>query len=147
MSKKIILCPNCGAINRVSLDEKSGLAAHCGKCQEKLSLNPSLVSVTGTKLNKIITNSKLPVFVDVYADWCGPCKSYGPIFEKVSKQMWLQAEFYKIDSDKEQSFSSQFGVRGLPTTLIFNKGVLIKSQSGLLNETQLQGLINQFIAG
>ena len=143
MVKKIIICSDCGAINRVDLDSSSSSVAHCGKCQSKLSMNPVLQSVTASKLDKIINNAQLPVIVDVYADWCGPCKSYAPIFEKRSKAMWKQAEFYKINSEENPNFSTQYSVRGIPTTLFFNKGVLVKSQSGLLSEDQLEALIKQ----
>jgi len=141
MALKIILCSSCEAINRVNLDKISNMTAHCGKCQVQLNLEPLLVSITSQKLNKIIKNSELLIFVDVYANWCGPCKIYGPIFEKFSRKMWLKAEFYKLDSEKEQSFSSQYKIKEIPTTLIFNKGELIKSQSGLLNEIQLDEMM------
>lgn len=140
MSHKIIICPSCGAINKVDLEKRSG-APHCGKCQSSIALGPSLKTVSSDKLDKIIRHSKLPVVVDIYADWCGPCKMYAPVFEEVSRKNWQRAEFFKIDSEMNPEFSARYNVRGIPTTLVFQNGQLKTAQSGLLNQQQLESLI------
>lgn len=138
--KKIILC-DCGAINRVDSEKLNTSTPVCGKCSRELDTSPSLKSISDTKLEKIIQNADLPVIVDAYADWCGPCKMYGPIFEGVSKQKSNEAEFFKIDTEKNAMFSVKYGIRGIPTTLVFYKGKLIKNQSGLLQKEHIEALL------
>ncbi len=141
MAPKLVICNHCEAINRVHLDKVKDGKFYCGKCSQEIDLRPRLFHVVAKKLDKIINASSLPVIVDVYANWCGPCKVYGPIFEEMAMRLWEEAEFFKIDSDKNPNFSARFNIRGIPATLVFKDGKLIKSQSGLLNHDQLEILI------
>lgn len=140
--KKINICQNCEAINRVDLEQSQKNHPVCGKCQQHLNLNQNPSSVSMAKLEKVIAHSELPVIVDIYADWCGPCKMYGPIFERVSKQLGNLGNFFKVDSERFPELSRKYNIRGIPTTLFFKNNILVKSQSGLLNENQLSEIIN-----
>lgn len=143
MSFKIILCQNCGAINKAKAEKTSLGVAYCGKCQTKLDISVRLLSPNVEKLDKIIKYAQLPVLIDAYADWCGPCKVYGPIFEEAAKRMWDKAEFYKLNTEKYPEFSARYNIRSIPTTLIFLKGSLVRSESGLLNQSRLESLVKQ----
>lgn len=140
MKRKTTQCDKCGAINRVSQESNIGVP-FCGKCQSKLEISKDAKSISGKNLEKIIRNSELPVIVDVFADWCGPCKLYAPIFQQVAQQNFKRAEFFKLDSEKNPEFSTKFNIRGIPTTLVFKNGVLIESRSGMLNSTMLNELL------
>ncbi len=139
--KKIILC-TCGAINRVEVSKLSDKAVVCGKCSIDLDTSAKVQSISFDKLEKIISHAQLPVVVDAYADWCGPCKMYGPLFSEVAQELWQKAEFYKIDTEKHPMISVKFGIRGIPTTLFFKNNQLINSQSGVMQKTDLTNTIN-----
>ncbi|WP_417353662.1 thioredoxin [Flavobacterium alkalisoli] len=140
--KKIILCDSCGAINRIDIARLGSHGAVCGKCSKDLDTSAKVQSITFDKLEKIINHAQLPVVVDAYADWCGPCKMYGPLFNEVAQELWNKAEFYKIDTEKNPMISVKFGIRGIPTTLFFKNKQLINSQSGVMQKTDLGNTIN-----
>lgn len=128
------------ALNRVDLAEPKGKKPLCGRCGKEITVAKSATVVSGDLLEKIIRNAQLPVVVDVYADWCGPCKMYAPIFQEVAQKQYARAEFYKLDSERNQAFAAKYGIRGIPATLVFRDGALVKSQSGLLQASQLEQL-------
>lgn len=140
--KKIILCDSCGAINRIDNDKLQSSGAVCGKCSKDLNTSAKVTSISFEKLEKIIKHAQLPVFVDAYADWCGPCKMYGPIFSEFAQSNWHSGEFYKIDTEKNPMISVKFGIRGIPTTLLFKNGKLAHSQSGVLQAPHLNQMLS-----
>ena len=86
--------------------------------------------------NKLV-NSEIPVLVDFYADWCGPCKMQAPILSEVAKELGGKAKIVKIDVDKNQEIASRFQVRGVPTLILFKKGAVVWKSSGVANKAQL----------
>lgn len=95
-----------------------------------------------SKFNELI-NSETPVLVDFYATWCGPCKMMSPILDEVASQVQGSAKIIKIDVDKNQQAASAYGVRGVPTLILFKKGQQIWRQSGVVQAPELVNLINQ----
>lgn len=140
--KKVIFCHQCGALNKASISmlEKQNIAT-CGKCQVNLKLTQGAPLIQTQQIDKIIRHADLPVVVDIFATWCGPCKIYGPVFEEYAKNHPFKAEFYKLDSEKNIDFSLRYNIRGVPTTLIFHKNRLVQNQSGALSPAQLESLI------
>lgn len=88
-----------------------------------------------------ITDSEIPVLVDFYADWCGPCKMLGPILKQVKDEMGESIKIVKIDVDKNQSIASKYQVRGVPTMLLFKKGKQLWRQSGVLQKDAIVQII------
>ncbi len=142
-SIKGIICPKCQALNRSSIERlrTSSESPKCGKCGHTLTDFKKPANINENQFEKLMKHSDLPVVVDIYADWCGPCKMYGPIFSEVANNNWDKYNFIKLDSEKNLFFSSKYQIRGIPTTLVFKDGQLIKNQSGLLSADQLQLLI------
>jgi len=93
---------------------------------------------------KRIIDSEIPVLVDFYADWCGPCKMLAPILSEVKKELGNAVKIVKIDVDKNQPIAAKYQVRGVPTMLLFKKGKQLWRQSGLLQKNQLIDIIKKY---
>lgn len=136
----IIVCPECGAKNRVPEDKLSANPA-CGQCH--LALIPlAPIELNEQNFSHFIQNSDLPILIDLWADWCGPCKMMAPHFATVAKQN-PQVVFAKIDTEANPRLSSAFHVRSIPTLVLMNKSNEIARISGALRATELQQWLDQ----
>lgn len=136
----IIVCSECGAKNRVPEDKLSANPA-CGQCHQALiPLAP--IELNEQNFSNFIQNSDLPILIDLWADWCGPCKMMAPHFATVAKQN-PQVVFAKIDTEANPRLSSAFHVRSIPTLVLMNKSNEIARISGALRATELQQWLDQ----
>ena len=136
----IIVCPECGAKNRVPEDKLSANPT-CGQCHQALiPLAP--IELNEQNFSNFIQNSDLPILIDLWADWCGPCKMMAPHFATVAKQN-PQVVFAKIDTEANPRLSSAFHVRSIPTLVLMNKSNEIARISGALRATELQQWLDQ----
>ena len=125
-----IVCAHCGAINRVPV-ERAADAAKCGQCSTPLfSGHPA--DVSGDMLLRQMNKGSLPVVVDVWAPWCGPCRVMAPEYEKAAAALEPRARFLKLNSDNEQALASQFNIRGIPTMILFRAGREVDRVSGAM---------------
>jgi len=138
-----IICPSCTAVNNIPKKE-SYKKANCGKCKESL-LEKNLINLTGNNFDEILVNSDIPVIVDFWAPWCGPCKIMGPIFEKISNEYVLKSLFTKVDTEVEQNLGAKYAIRSLPTLIVFKGGVEVERVSGALDESSLKSLVNKHL--
>ena len=99
------------------------------------------VTVHGSSFNEIIEENKL-VIIDFWAEWCGPCRAYGPVFEGVSED-FPDVVFAKVDTEAEQELAGSFGIRSIPTTVAFKDGIGVFMQPGALPEEALRDLIGK----
>lgn len=137
-----VVCPHCLAVNNVPVKE-SYKKANCGKCKGSL-LDSKPASLTATTFDEAVVNSDIPVIVDFWAPWCGPCKMMAPTFEKVAEQFPLKMFFAKVNTENEQLLGSRFGIRSIPTLVIFKGGKEVHRVSGALDERSLVSLASQF---
>lgn len=138
-----IVCPNCKSINNVPQKE-SYLKANCGKCKHSL-LDTKPIELTNDSFDEIIVNSEIPVIIDFWAPWCGPCKMMAPNFEKSAKNFPLKALFAKVNTENEQNLGARFGIRSIPTILVFKNSKEVHRVSGALDENSINSLASKFL--
>ena len=102
-----------------------------------------MIILNDTNFEKEVLESDIPVIVDFYADWCGPCKAMAPIMEEISKDLGLKAKVTKINVDENQELSMNYDIMSIPTILIFNKGKLVKKLVGLRDKQEIEEIIDK----
>ena len=138
----IVVCPSCSAKNRVP-EEKLQAQPACGQCSGALlPLEP--IELNEQNFSQFITNSDLPVFIDLWADWCGPCKMMAPHFANVAKNN-PNVIFAKINTETSPRLSAAFNVRSIPTLVLMNKTDEVARISGALRSSELQQWLDQHL--
>jgi thioredoxin 2 len=135
VQKMHLVCPHCNATNRVPSD-KLQAELNCGQCHASL-LSEHPDNLGETAFNAQIAKSDLPVVVDFWAPWCGPCRMMAPAYEKVSQDMQGRARFVKVNTEVEQGLAAKFNIRSIPTLAIFAGGREIARQPGAVSATDL----------
>lgn len=136
-----LACPHCAAVNRVP-DERLTEAPKCGKCGALL-LPGQPVDLTSTTFDKFAGRSGLPVVVDFWAPWCGPCKMFAPVFTQVAAELNTKVRFAKVNTEAEQTLAARYNIRSIPTLAIFRNGKELTRLSGALDAGGLKRWIAQ----
>jgi len=136
-------CPSCGGLNRVP-NERVAEAASCGKCKNAL-FDGSPVEGTIDNFSALL-ESNTPVVVDFWAPWCNPCVGFAPVFEDVAQEKTGNARFVKIDTEAQQQLAAQFGIRSIPTIMVFKNGQRVDMINGALPKTQFDQWLNQALS-
>ena len=130
-----VVCPHCGSINRVP-PERAQQSPQCGSCHREL-LPPTPVEVKDALFDRLIEKSDLPVLVDFWAEWCGPCRMMVPQFEQAARLLQGRAVLAKVDSDANPKASVRHRIRSIPTLLLFKGGQELRRQSGVMPAQQI----------
>jgi len=139
MSEPIhVVCPRCNAVNRVPSDRPTAEAV-CGKCKQRLFTGEP-IALTSQNFDKHIERNDIPVVIDFWAPWCGPCRAMAPIFDRAAKELEPRIRFAKVNVDEEPSTAARYGIRGIPTLIVFDHGKVAKQHAGLVDINFLRGL-------
>jgi thioredoxin 2 len=120
---QLIRCPSCGVTNRVPLEEvERGLTPVCGRCKARIPVNHKPVTVTDATFSAEVERSPLPVVLDMWAEWCGPCRMIAPMIEELASEMVGRVRFAKLNVDENPATAARFNVRSIPTLLVLKGG-------------------------
>jgi thioredoxin 2 len=129
-----LVCPSCATTNRVP-DQKLHDAPVCGKCGTAL-MEPAPVAIGDTVLPKFLSGTELPVVVDFWATWCGPCVQMAPQFERAAREL-PDVRFAKVDSDAAPRASAAHSIRSIPTLVLFDRGRELGRLTGARPATEI----------
>ncbi|HLT43741.1 MAG TPA: thioredoxin TrxC [Luteimonas sp.] len=131
----LVPCPACGALNRVP-DARLGESPACGKCHQPLFAGkPLALDEAGFALH--VERGGLPVLVDFWAPWCGPCRMMAPHFEQAAAQLEPRVRLAKVDTEAEPGLGGRFGIRSIPTLALFAGGREIARQAGAMGAADI----------
>ncbi|MEJ2044502.1 MAG: thioredoxin TrxC [Reinekea sp.] len=139
-----VTCAHCATVNRVPKDRAIEQAI-CGHCKQQLiSYRP--VTVTEKNFDAIVMKSDLPVVLDFWASWCGPCVQFSPVFEQAASGWEPRARFVKVDADATPALSQRLGIRSIPTIILFHKGKEVERRSGAMPPQMFDQWLEQKIS-
>ena len=129
-----VVCPHCSTVNRVLPERVS--EGHCGRCKQALfTAHP--IALDDTTFDAHVSKSDVPVVVDFWAPWCGPCRMMAPHFERAAAEIEPEARLAKLNTEEAPRTAARFGIRGIPTLAVFRQGQEIARQSGAMDYSTL----------
>jgi thioredoxin 2 len=133
-----VRCPFCGKLNRVNLTRLAE-GPRCGECTRPFHFDRPL-HATGEDFDETIRTATVPVVVDFYADWCGPCRAMAPLLDELAAQRAGELLVLKVDTDRDPALASRLGIRGIPTVIGFRDGQEVKRHVGMAPRATLEAL-------
>ena len=130
-----VVCPSCNTTNSIP-STRLGDGPRCGKCKEAI-FNAHPVELDQASFQRHVANNEIPLLVDFWAPWCGPCRTMAPAFEQAAAQLEPNVRLAKLNTEEEQAIGAQFGIRSIPTMVLFRNGREIARQSGALMATDI----------
>ncbi|HEX9464948.1 MAG TPA: thioredoxin TrxC [Alphaproteobacteria bacterium] len=138
----LVACPHCGTLNRIPAD-RLGAGGKCGNCHQALFTgHPAALDAKSFDHH---AKADLPLVVDFWAAWCGPCKMMAPVFEQLAAEMEPRVRFGKVDVDAQQELGARYQIRSIPTVAVFHRGREIARQAGAMPAQVLRQWIEQHL--
>ena len=135
---QLVPCPECGATNRVPLEKvQDELQPVCGRCKTPLAVSAHPVTVTDSNFAAEVEQSPLPVLLDMWAPWCGPCRMIAPIIEQLAAEFAGRVRVAKLNTDENPMTASRFSVRSIPTLLVLKEGREVDRLVGALPKQEI----------
>lgn len=126
-----VVCPNCGALNRVPA-QRLGENPVCGKCRTSLTQAKPL-PLDGARFQLQVDKSDLPLLVDFWAPWCGPCRTMTPAFEEAARSLYPGVRLVKVNTEQEPAVAGRYGIQSIPTMVLFRSGREVSRVSGAMS--------------
>jgi thioredoxin 2 len=139
-----VVCPSCGAVNRIPAS-RLAQAARCGKCHQPL-FTAKPVAADAAAFERHTTRNDIPVVVDFWAAWCGPCKAMAPAFERAAAELEPRFRFLKVDADQVPQISARYGVSSIPTLMMFFRGQPVARSAGAMDTGRILAWVREHAA-
>jgi thioredoxin 2 len=146
MQTRLVRCPSCGVTNRVPLEKvEAGLRPVCGRCKAPMPVELRPVVVTDATFAAEVERWPLPVVVDLWAPWCGPCRMVSPVLEQLAKEKAGELKLVKVDIDRAPKLAQRFSVQAVPTLMVLHRGEVIARQPGAAPVDVLRRWVNEAV--
>jgi thioredoxin 2 len=140
-----IVCPHCGAVNQVPAS-KPAAAARCGKCRGSLFAGPP-AELSEAAFRRHLERDDIPLLVDFWAPWCGPCRMMAPAYEQAARQLEPDVRVAKVNTEEAQTLAAQLGIRSIPTLALFGGGRELARTAGAMDAGSIVAWVRQHLRG
>jgi thioredoxin 2 len=136
-----LVCRHCGAVNRVPA-ERLGEDPRCGRCRAPV-LDGHPAELDAASFDPFVTRNELPVVVDFWAEWCGPCKMMAPVFAQAAREQRQRLRLAKLDTEASPQIAARYGIRSIPTLIVFRRGQEVDRAVGALDGARLRAWLQR----